>query len=85
MFMDDIMVGLQAGGPRAFLRDAVLFGRDWGFRLGEIEVPVRWWQHAAGLIPKATFHLRPGDSHLSGYAASEEVIAAVAAFFEEAW
>jgi len=95
MFMDDIMTGIQAGGLRAFLQDIVLFGREWGFRLDEIEVPVHWWhgdddsivpladgQHAAKRIPTATLHLRPGDSHLSGYAASEEVIAAVVAFFE---
>jgi len=94
MFMDDILRGLETGGMRAALRDTILFGRDWGFRLAEIEVPVMWWhgdedsivtleqgRHAASLIPTATFQLRPGDSHLSGYAASEDVIAAVAGFF----
>lgn len=96
MFMDDIMAGIQTGGLRAFLHDVVLFGREWGFRLKEIEAPVHWWhgdddsivpledgRHAAALIPTATLHLRPGDCHLSGYAASEEVIAAVAAFFRD--
>jgi len=93
--MDDFVEGLRVGGPYAVLQDIVLFGRGWGFHLKEVDVPVHWWhgdediivpmedgRHAAALLPRATFHERPGDSHLSGYAASEEVIEAVAAFFD---
>ncbi len=94
MFIDDLARGVRGHGLQAAMRDAVLFGRDWGFRLADVDVPVRWWhgdkdtiiplahgRHAAGLLPNATFVLRPGGSHLSGYAAADDVVQAISEFF----
>jgi pimeloyl-ACP methyl ester carboxylesterase len=96
MFIGDLSLSLTAGeGVRAALLDATLFGRDWGFRLSDVTVPVHWWhgdedwivplahgEWVASRLPDATFHLRPGDSHLSGYAAADEVIETAASFFD---
>ena len=42
MFLDDLLNGSrkQLAAPFA---DIVVFARDWGFRLDEVKVPVRWW------------------------------------------
>ena len=42
MFLDDLLNGSrkQLAAPFA---DVVVFARDWGFRLDEVKVPVRWW------------------------------------------
>ena len=42
MFLDDLLNGSrkQIAAPFA---DVVVFARDWGFRLDEVKVPVRWW------------------------------------------
>ncbi len=95
MFLDDMGNGLREGGIGAALRDLVLFGRDWGFQASDISVPVHWWhgdedtivplahgEHMATLIPHAEFVVREGDSHLSGYAAADDVIQVVASLFE---
>ena len=45
--MREMFIGdLQNGSRKQFqaaLHDATLFGRDWGFRLADVSVPVRWW------------------------------------------
>lgn len=96
MFIGDLSLSLTHGfGMHAMMRDAVLFGRDWGFRLDEVEVPVHWWhgdedtivplhhgEWVVSRLPNVTFHLQPGYSHLSGYAAAEEVIEAVRSYFD---
>jgi pimeloyl-ACP methyl ester carboxylesterase len=85
MFIDDIMRSMrtQAAAP---VFDLVLFTRDWGFRLGDIRVPIRFWhgdadhivplahvQHLAGLVPDSELRIRPGESHLGCLAAADEV------------
>lgn len=42
MFLDDLLNGSrkQLAAPFA---DVIAFARDWGFRLDEVKVPVRWW------------------------------------------
>jgi pimeloyl-ACP methyl ester carboxylesterase len=96
MFIGDLALSLtDGGGVQAALRDAVLFGRDWGFRLSEVKVPVHWWhgdddwivplahgEWVVSRLPDARLHLRPGDSHLSGYAAAGDVIETVRSFFD---
>lgn len=42
--------GLAAGGFQALLDDARLFGVDWGFRLADVNVPVKWWHGNADSI-----------------------------------
>ena len=49
MFIDDI-VHAAAGRFQALLDDARLFGVDWGFRLADVKVPVKWWHGDADSI-----------------------------------
>ena len=90
MFIDDL-VHASATRFGAIAHDIALFGRDWGFRLTDVPAPVLWWhgdadplvsldmaQHAAGRLPDCTLRVRPGESHLGGFAAADEILAAVA-------
>jgi pimeloyl-ACP methyl ester carboxylesterase len=86
MFIDDLVLAAR-GGLRAIVDDARLFGRDWGFRLGDVATPVRWWhgdadrivtltdaQTAVEYLHDAELVLRPEESHLGGFAAADEVL-----------
>ena len=86
MFIDDILL-VADGRFQALIDDARLFGRDWGFRLGDVTVPVRWWhgdadpivtlddaRAAVQRLPDAELTLMPGESHLGGFAAAEDVL-----------
>jgi len=86
MFIDDIVLAIK-GRCQALVDDARLFGRDWGFRLADVNVPVRWWhgdadplvplaaaQAAVSRLPDAELILRPGESHLGGFAMVDEVL-----------
>lgn len=86
MFLDDL-VGNSRRGLRAPIYDVMLFTRDWGFSLGDVRVPVRWWhgdadhivplahgRAAVKMLPDAQLFIRPGESHLGGFAAAEEVL-----------
>ena len=72
--------------------DIVLVGRDWGFRLEDVQTPVRWWhgdadpfvgldqaERAAARLPHCDLVVRPGESHLGGFAAADEMLTALAA------
>jgi pimeloyl-ACP methyl ester carboxylesterase len=97
MLIGDLALSItQGNGLHAMMQDVALFGRDWGFRLADVGVPVSWWhgdddwcvplehgEWCVAKLPDATFHLRPGDSHLSGYAAADDVIDAVAGYLAE--
>ena len=87
MFLDDLINGsrFQISAP---LNDLVLFTRDWGFRLEDVTVPVRWWhgdadhiipfahgEHVVGRLPDATLTPIDGESHLGGLGIAESVIA----------
>jgi pimeloyl-ACP methyl ester carboxylesterase len=87
MFIDDVVL-LAKGRFQAVIDDARLFGRDWGFRLAEVNAPVRWWhgdadhivplrdaQAAIDLLPDAELILRTEESHLGGFATADEVLA----------
>ena len=86
MFIDDIVLAIK-GRCQALVDDARLFGRDWGFPLADVNVPVRWWhgdadplvplaaaQAAVSRLPDAELILRPGESHLGGFAKVDEVL-----------
>ncbi|MCC5952226.1 MAG: alpha/beta hydrolase [Acidimicrobiia bacterium] len=75
------------GGLRAPLCDLVVFGRDWGFSLAEIEVPVTFWHgdadaivpfdhgaHQADLVPNGELRCCPGGGHFAGFVRTEEVL-----------
>ena len=86
MFLDDLLNGSrkQLAAPFA---DIVVFVRDWGFRLADITVPVRWWhgdadhivpyahgQHAVARIADAEMYTLPGESHLAGLGVPEDIL-----------
>lgn len=86
MFIDDI-VHVADGRFQALLDDARLFGRDWGFRLADVKVPVRWWhgdadsiisladaQAAVAHLSDVELTLMPDESHLGGFAAAADVL-----------
>ena len=86
MFLDDLLNGSrkQLAAPFA---DVVVFSRDWGFRLDEVKVPIRWWQgdrdhivpfehgqHVVSRLPDAQLTHLPGESHLAGLGRAEEIL-----------
>ena len=85
MFIRDL-VAANRYSFRGLFNDVVLFGREWGFRLADVDVPVRWWhgdadslvslehaRHAAALLPDCELVVRPGESHLGGFGITHEV------------
>jgi pimeloyl-ACP methyl ester carboxylesterase len=86
MFLDDLLNGSRPG-LRAPVYDAVLFGRDWGFAVADVTVPIEWWhgdadhiipfshgEHMVSLLPNARMHVQPGESHLGGLGEAEAVL-----------
>jgi pimeloyl-ACP methyl ester carboxylesterase len=86
MFLDDLLNGarFQSSAP---LNDLVLFTRDWGFRVAEVSVPVRWWhgdddhivpfahgKAMVDLLPDATMSVIDGESHLGGLGIARDVL-----------
>ncbi|QIX27317.1 alpha/beta hydrolase [Nocardioides sp. JQ2195] len=86
MFLDDLLNGtrFQSSAP---LNDLVLFTRDWGFRLADVQVPVRWWhgdadhivpfahgRHVVDRLPDARLFTMDGESHLGGLGVAQEVL-----------
>ncbi|ORB83502.1 alpha/beta hydrolase [Mycobacterium kansasii] len=95
MFLDDLLNGSrkQLAAPFA---DVIVFARDWGFRLEEIKVPVRWWhgdhdhiipfshgEHVVSRLPKAELLHLPGESHLAGLGRGEEILATMMKVWNE--
>ncbi|MCX6400222.1 MAG: alpha/beta hydrolase [Propionibacteriales bacterium] len=86
MFLDDLLNGsrFQTSAP---ISDLVLFTREWGFRLADVRVPVRWWhgdddhivpfkhgQHCVDRLPNATMTTIDGESHLGGLGIAHQVM-----------
>jgi pimeloyl-ACP methyl ester carboxylesterase len=95
MFLDDLLNGSRKQLAAPF-NDVILFTRDWGFRLDEVKVPVRWWhgdsdhivpfahgQHAVSLLPDAELFVLPGESHLAGLGRGEEILATLMKIWDE--
>lgn len=93
MFLDDLVRAVRRG-VGAPLADLVLFAREWGFSPTALRVPIRLWhgdadpivplahgEHLAALIPDAVLRVRPGESHLGGLDAADEVFAEVLALW----
>ena len=85
MFEDDILLASK-DQMQAMLHDVVIFGRDWGFLLSDINtpiyllygnadniVPVEHGEHIAQRLPNAELRIRDGEGHLGGLGASEEI------------
>jgi pimeloyl-ACP methyl ester carboxylesterase len=96
MFLDDIMLGSRRQ-MQAFLLDAALFGRHWGFSLEDVRTPVHMWygdadiivpvshgEHLARRLPNATLRIRPEEGHLGGLHATDEVFEAVLGHLDDA-
>ena len=86
MFLDDLLNGSRKQMAAPFA-DVVVFARDWGFRLDEVKVPVRWWhgdhdhivpfehgQHVVAKLPDVELYHLPGESHLAGLGRAEEIL-----------
>ncbi|MCF8607681.1 alpha/beta hydrolase [Gordonia sp. HY442] len=86
MFLDDLLHGGSRRMDAPFA-DLQLFVRDWGFRVGDVQAKINWWHgdadnivpyehgvHMVSLLPDATLHTLPGQSHLSGLNWSLEII-----------
>ncbi|ART69925.1 alpha/beta hydrolase [Mycobacterium dioxanotrophicus] len=86
MFLDDLLNGSRKQLAAPFY-DIVVFTRDWGFRLDEISVPVRWWhgdhdhivpfahgRHVVSRLRDAQLTELPYESHLGGLGCAEEIM-----------
>ncbi len=86
MFLDDLLNGSrrQLSAP---LADVLLFCRDWGFRLADVEPAVRWWhgdadhivpfahgEHVVSRLPDAEMLTLSGESHLGGLGVGAEIL-----------
>ena len=82
MFQKDLLHGSRQHMQAMFL-DAILFGREWGFLLSDIDVPIHLWcgdadnlvplahgEQMARRIPNAVLRVRPEEGHLGGLGAS---------------
>jgi pimeloyl-ACP methyl ester carboxylesterase len=81
------IVNAFRGRCLAMVDDARLLRRDWGFRLVDVKVPLRWWHGetdhvvpvdgvhtAVARLQDGVLTVRP-ESHLGGFAMTEEVLA----------
>jgi pimeloyl-ACP methyl ester carboxylesterase len=95
MFIDDLLLGSRPG-LSAPVYDIVLFGRDWGFSVRDIKVPVHWWhgdadhivplrhcEHVVSLLPDAQLYVRSGESHLGTLIAAEEILGTLMGTWDE--
>jgi pimeloyl-ACP methyl ester carboxylesterase len=95
MFLDDLLNGSrkQLAAPFA---DVVVFARDWGFRLDEVKVPIRWWhgdrdhivpfehgQLVVSRLPDAQLTHLPGESHLAGLGRAEEILGTMVELWDQ--
>ncbi|WP_193048035.1 alpha/beta fold hydrolase [Mycolicibacterium baixiangningiae] len=96
MFLDDLLNGSrrQLAAPFA---DVVVFARDWGFRLEEVKVTVRWWhgdcdhiipfahgRHCVARLPDAHLYHLPGESHLGGLGQAQSILSSMLELWERA-
>jgi pimeloyl-ACP methyl ester carboxylesterase len=92
MFIDDIALAAR-GRFQALIDDLRLFGQDWGFRLADVKAPVLWWhgdadpivslneaQAAVSYLPDVEVILRPGHSHLGGFADVDDILRLIRSF-----
>jgi pimeloyl-ACP methyl ester carboxylesterase len=91
MFIDDLLSGSRRWFT-APVFDIVLFGKHWGFALGDVNVPMHLWhgdadnivplahgRHLAERLPRADLRIRPREGHLGNLGAASEVLDALLA------
>jgi pimeloyl-ACP methyl ester carboxylesterase len=94
-FLYDLVTAAE-GGLRAFVADLVLFGRQWGFSLKDIRVPVRFWhgdadgivplahgEFQASLVPGAALVITHGGGHFAGFLIAGDVFDWIGAVWPE--
>lgn len=94
MFLDDLLNGSRKQVAAPFY-DIVVFERDWGFRLDDVTVPVRWWhgdhdhivpfahgRHVVSRLPDAQLTELPYESHLGGLGYAQEIIGTMIAIWD---
>lgn len=96
MFLDDLLNGSrkQLAAPFA---DVVVFARDWGFRLEDVKVTVRWWhgdldhiipfahgKHCVARLPDAHLYHLPGESHLGGLGQAQAILTSMLELWDRA-
>jgi len=87
MFLDDIFKGSRQG-LFAPIYDIVLFGREWGFSVRDVKIPIRWWhgdadhiipfrhgQQMVSLLPDAELFVQAGESHLGSLPEARRILA----------
>ncbi|MBJ7339149.1 alpha/beta hydrolase [Mycolicibacterium sp.] len=95
MFLDDLLNGSRKQMAAPFA-DVVVFAKDWGFRLDEVKVPVRWWhgdkdhivpfahgEHVVSRLPDAQLYELPGESHLAGLGYAEDILENLMALWDD--
>jgi pimeloyl-ACP methyl ester carboxylesterase len=88
MFLDDMF---KTDRLHAAVYDLGLFGREWGFSVSDVKIPVRWWhgdadhiipfrhgQHMVKLLPDAELFVQSGESHLGCLPEAERILADLA-------
>ncbi len=86
MFLYDLLEAAE-GGVRAPFSDLVVFGREWGFSLYDIDVPVRFYSgdadgivpHSHGRfqaerVPGADLVVTEGGGHFAGFVLAPDVL-----------
>ncbi|GAB93221.1 alpha/beta fold hydrolase, partial [Gordonia rhizosphera] len=76
--------------------DILVFTRDWGFRVADVTVPVRWWhgdcdhiipyahgEHMVSLLPDAKMFTMHGESHLGALGMSVDIITELMAVWDQ--
>lgn len=92
MFLDDLSNALRED-LRSPIYDLVLFARDWGFSLRDVDVPVHFWQgdadgvvppnhcpHQAALVPGGDVVMVPGEGHFAGFTNVAAVLGALGGY-----
>ncbi len=95
MFLDDLLHGGSRRMDAPFA-DILVFTRDWGFRVGDVKVPVRWWhgdcdhiipyahgEHMVSLLPDAKMFTMHGESHLGALGMSVDIITELMAVWDQ--
>jgi len=96
MFLDDLLNGSRKQMAAPFA-DVVVFARDWGFRLEDVKVAVRWWhgdvdhiipfahgQHCVARLPDAHLYPVSGESHLGGLGQARVILGSMLELWESA-
>ncbi|AZG45663.1 alpha/beta fold hydrolase [Gordonia insulae] len=95
MFLDDLLHGGSRRMAAPFA-DIVVFSNDWGFRVPEVTVPVRWWhgdrdhiipyahgEQMVAMLPDAKLFTMHGESHLGALGMSIDIITELLAVWDQ--